>query len=169
MSSPIPVHNPLYVIIYLPPAPCLTLDSNSLKSLQHLSALYLGPYRISSAFFFFLFLAQDLSSPTGVEPAPLAVKTWSPNHWTAREFPAAALLKEGFLCDVGFAFLGWPDHLYFSGTGSPGSQETPRCQAMWRSRTGLGPGWRLLCPGLSPCHALQLSPGSVNLTPPSCL
>ena len=29
---------------------------------------------------------QDLSSLTGTEPAPLAVKAQSLNHWTAREF-----------------------------------------------------------------------------------
>ena len=23
----------------------------------------------------------------GIEPVPLAVKAWNPNHWTAREFP----------------------------------------------------------------------------------
>ena len=23
----------------------------------------------------------------GIEPAPLAVKAWNPNYWTAREFP----------------------------------------------------------------------------------
>ena len=26
------------------------------------------------------------------EPGPLAVKTWSPNHWTAREFPTCLFL-----------------------------------------------------------------------------
>ena len=30
---------------------------------------------------------QDLSSPSGIEPVPIAVETWSPNHWTVREFP----------------------------------------------------------------------------------
>ena len=29
---------------------------------------------------------QDLSSPTGIEPGPSAVRARSPNHWTAREF-----------------------------------------------------------------------------------
>ena len=33
--------------------------------------------------FFFYFLAAP-----GIEPRPLAVRTWSPNHWTAREFPS---------------------------------------------------------------------------------
>ena len=28
---------------------------------------------------------------TGVEPGPLAVKVWSPNHWTTREFPVFLL------------------------------------------------------------------------------
>ena len=44
-------------------------------------------------FLIFFFLArlhslQDLSTPQpGIEPRPLAVKAWSPNHWTTREFP----------------------------------------------------------------------------------
>ena len=28
---------------------------------------------------------QDLSSPPGMEPMPLAVKAWNLNHWTTRE------------------------------------------------------------------------------------
>lgn len=53
------------------------------------------------------------------------------------------------------------------GTGSPGSQintSVPGNVDAWSpdrsscSGTGLGPGWRLLRPGLSPCHALS-SPG----------
>ena len=40
----------------------------------------------------FFFLAapcslRDLSSPTRIEPGPVAVKVPSPNHWTAREVP----------------------------------------------------------------------------------
>ena len=66
-----------------------------------------GPYRTpcSPPFFSFLFFffCRILVPQPGIEPTPLAVKAWSPNHWTAREFPAAALFKEGFLCGVGFA------------------------------------------------------------------
>ena len=36
---------------------------------------------------------RDLSSPTGLEPGPPAVEAWSPNHWTAREFPAQFFYK----------------------------------------------------------------------------
>ena len=32
----------------------------------------------------------DLSSPTGIKPAPSAVRVQSPNNWTAREFPIFA-------------------------------------------------------------------------------
>ena len=35
---------------------------------------------------------RDLSSPTGIEPVPSAVKMWSPNHWTTGEFPYTYLL-----------------------------------------------------------------------------
>ena len=42
-------------------------------------------------FFFFFWkycLACEILVPRpGIEPRPLAVRLWSPNHWTAREFP----------------------------------------------------------------------------------
>ena len=41
-------------------------------------------------YFFFLAAPRGLldpSSATGIKPAPSAVKAWSPNHWTTREFP----------------------------------------------------------------------------------
>ena len=38
-----------------------------------------------------------LVSWSGTEPRPLAVRTWSPNHWTAREFPILLLLLIYFL------------------------------------------------------------------------
>ena len=54
--------------------------------------------------FFFLFcfglhhLACGILVPwPGTEPRPLAVRTWSPNHWTAREFPILPLLLIYFL------------------------------------------------------------------------
>ena len=49
----------------------------------------------SSSFIFFLFwshlMACGILVPwSGIEPAPSAVNTQSPNHWTAREFPHSA-------------------------------------------------------------------------------
>ena len=42
-------------------------------------------------FFFFFWLCLEacgiLVPWPGIEPAPSAVEVWSPNHWTAREFP----------------------------------------------------------------------------------
>ena len=32
----------------------------------------------------------------GIEPGPWAVKVWSPNHWTAREFLGAQFLEDEF-------------------------------------------------------------------------
>ena len=42
----------------------------------------------NSIFFFWphLVACGILVPPPGIEPAPSAVKAWSPNHWTAREF-----------------------------------------------------------------------------------
>ena len=38
-------------------------------------------------FFFFLSLSLACRIPrSGIEPGPLAVKMWCPNHYTAREF-----------------------------------------------------------------------------------
>ena len=45
-------------------------------------------------YFLFVFLCIWLSCvacgilvpPPGIKPGPLAIKAWSPNHWTAREF-----------------------------------------------------------------------------------
>ena len=34
----------------------------------------------------------DLSSQTGIEPMPPALKAWSLNHWTTREFPVVHIL-----------------------------------------------------------------------------
>ena len=34
----------------------------------------------------------------GIEPRPLAVKAWSPNHWTAREFPPAIFCTRAIYC-----------------------------------------------------------------------
>ena len=41
-----------------------------------------------SFFFFFGHVAWGILVPRpGIEPQPLVVKVWSPNHWTIREFP----------------------------------------------------------------------------------
>ncbi|XP_054940972.1 electrogenic aspartate/glutamate antiporter SLC25A13, mitochondrial isoform X3 [Physeter macrocephalus] len=40
----------------------------------------------------FLKILQDLSSPTGDPIQTLALKAWSPNHWTTREFPSSYFL-----------------------------------------------------------------------------
>ena len=39
----------------------------------------------------------DSSSQTRIEPGPLAVKVWSPNHWTTREFLIDWFLIHGLL------------------------------------------------------------------------
>ena len=74
---------------------------------------------------------QDLSSPSAIEPMPLALKAGSPNHWTAREFPSSTLffkLKDA--SDLGvltfpFAQL-FPHHYLGAGMGLK-----EQCQA-WR-------------------------------------
>ena len=41
-----------------------------------------------------------LGTHPGIEPGPSAVKVWSPNHWTAREFPQVCnflKLPDGFV------------------------------------------------------------------------
>ena len=51
---------------------------------------------VSLIFFFFLSLPVAcgiLVPQPGIEPRPSAVKMWSINHWTAREFPAPFLLN----------------------------------------------------------------------------
>ena len=36
-----------------------------------------------------------LVTQPGVEPGPSALKAWSPNHWTAREFPRRIVFDGG--------------------------------------------------------------------------
>ena len=51
--------------------------------------------KILSALLFILVLPLGLwvlSSLARIEPLPSAVKVWSPNHWTAREFLKCSLL-----------------------------------------------------------------------------
>ena len=51
-------------------------------------------------FFFFFFccslwcLVGILVPWPGIEPATSAVRAWSPNHWTSREFPSLSILKQ---------------------------------------------------------------------------
>ena len=44
----------------------------------------------------------------GLKPGPLAVKAWSPDYWTAREFPNLYILfvKQRDLCNPYFLFQG---------------------------------------------------------------
>ena len=46
-------------------------------------------------FFFFGGAGWILVPQPGIEPTPLAVKEWSPNHWTAREFLVAMFSDHG--------------------------------------------------------------------------
>ena len=50
-----------------------------------------------------------LSPPPGIKAVPLAVETWSPNHWTTREF----LTNTYFLCFLLFVLLQ-PSSVQFS-------------------------------------------------------
>ena len=54
-------------------------------------------------FFYFSFIfwschvaCRILVSLPGIEPGPSAVKAWSPNHWTTREFPKSILWLKFF-------------------------------------------------------------------------
>ena len=51
-----------------------------------------------------------LVSQSGIEPAPLAVKAWSPNHWTTREFPVDMFLNH-HRCPLAKELLWWMTHL----------------------------------------------------------
>ena len=54
----------------------------------------MGPCNLTPVFFFFWLLpaAYGILVPQpGMEPGPSAVKTQSPNHWTAREVPHPCL------------------------------------------------------------------------------
>ena len=47
--------------------------------------------------FFFLVVLHsmpDLVPQPGFEPVPPAVEMWIPNHWTTREVPGKAVLRE---------------------------------------------------------------------------
>ena len=44
---------------------------------------------------------QNLSSPTGVKPVPLALEAGSLNHWTTREVPGGAGLNHEGRSEIG--------------------------------------------------------------------
>ena len=57
---------------------------------------------ISTRYFFSFFLSffffsghalWDFTFQSETEPGPLAVRAWSPNHWTTREFPKLYFLR----------------------------------------------------------------------------
>ena len=49
---------------------------------------YRNIYSKDICFFFFFCTAYGILVPQpGIEPGPSAVKAWSLNHWTTREFP----------------------------------------------------------------------------------
>ena len=53
---------------------------------------------ISCLFFFFwlhCMVCRILVPQPGIEPSPLCVRLWGPNHWTTREFPLVVLLDTG--------------------------------------------------------------------------
>ena len=57
---------------------------------------------LHNAFFFFFFWPHRtggviLVPRPGIKLGPSAVKVWSPNHWTAREFPTMPLFKNIFI------------------------------------------------------------------------
>ena len=48
----------------------------------------------------------DLVPRPEIEPVPPAVESWSPNHWTAREFPLMFFLKHSKLCTLSYMKVG---------------------------------------------------------------
>lgn len=60
--------------------------------------LFITPVQVTSLFFFWWWWGmpcgmQDFSSLTKNRAHAPVVKAWSPNHWTAREFPGTLFLK----------------------------------------------------------------------------
>ena len=65
---------------------------------QQLNFGYLVSRTVRNKFMLFYFIfwpccLLDLVLHLGTEPTPLAVKVWSPNHWTTREFPNFCCFK----------------------------------------------------------------------------
>ena len=77
------MYQPNGITLYSPqssnPGPCLS--SCLLKILSPLLFILVLPFSF-----------WVLSSLPRIEPLPLAVKVWNPNHWTAREFLKFSLL-----------------------------------------------------------------------------
>ena len=63
-------------------------------------------WELKTFFFFFCFFwlhhpAYEILVPRpGIEPVPSAVKAWSPNYWTAREFPKVFILDSSIPCTL---------------------------------------------------------------------
>ena len=64
------------------------------KTIKHgFTKMVIPPKTITNYKYFYLFILatfhglQDLRSPTRDQSGRIAVKTWSPNHWTIRELP----------------------------------------------------------------------------------
>ena len=75
---------------------------------------YLLLFTTGVKFLFFIFCPHStacgiLVPPPGIEPMPLAMKMWSLNHWTTREFPRVNILIDKST----FSFLG--SHIHFEG------------------------------------------------------
>ena len=68
-----------------------------LVSDSDLEQVILLPPRTSISFFLFFWLCRlacgILAPGPGIEPAPLAVKPQSPNHWAAKECPETLFLQ----------------------------------------------------------------------------
>ena len=71
----------------------VTESQTGLKWLSMLEHLYLSVcLSVYLSIYLLLLMACRMLVPLpGVEPGPLAVKVWSPNHWTTREFPVFLL------------------------------------------------------------------------------
>ena len=85
-------------------------DGKDLILLLKLRDLHSSLALLTSGLFFSPTLCglQEFSSPPGIEPRPLAMKAWNPNHWTSREFPGLLLLEK-ILCCCAFQFRQLPD------------------------------------------------------------
>ena len=103
-------------------------------------ALVLAPFSVF--FFFFLTLCNIypmrshlaacgiLAPRPGIEPGPWAVKAWSPNHWTTREFPRSA-------SELGFAST--PSVRRVGNTRGPGEGQARARRERELEKVVLGP------------------------------
>ena len=74
LPSQHPAKETTFLLPQKPPPPCLFLPHQG----QRFSLVFFWPH---------CEVGRILVPPPGIEPRPLALKAWSPNHWTAREFP----------------------------------------------------------------------------------